>query len=87
MKRPLAHVYRIAADMGRPEMTSMADTADTSDGRVQAVALEQIAYELRTANLIAYLHDNGALDPRFGQIMGQIVVRLGFDPADGSEGR
>ena len=85
MSRPLEHTYRIAADMGRPDMTSFADTAGTSDGRVQAIALEQIAYELRTANLIAYLHDNGSIDQRFGQIMNQIAVRLGFDAAESED--
>lgn len=83
MAEPLVYNYEPGASMGTPRMVSMADAAGDNNGRVLAVAVEQVAYELRTASLIQYLRDNGALDPAYGQIMDEIRGRLGISPIDG----
>jgi hypothetical protein len=73
--------YNQSTDMGHPRAWSMADAAGTPDGRAIAAAVEQLAFEQRTANLIQYLRDNGALDPAYGTVMTEIRARLALaDP-------
>ena len=82
MGEPLAHTYHPGRSMGHPSLSSMADVAGSSDGRVATNAIEQVAYELRTANLIQYLRDNDAIDPAYGQVMNEIRVQLGINLGD-----
>ena len=77
--------YDPRASMGHPRMVSMADAAADANGRTIAYAVEQVAYELRTANLIQYLRDNGGMDPAYGLIMTEIRQRLALAPLDTDE--
>jgi hypothetical protein len=72
--------YHPGQTMGSPTATSMADACDTVDARLLVNAIEQVAFELRTANLIAYAD-------HFGYIAGhllEIETRLGINNESGN---
>lgn len=46
--------YTPGKSLGSPDPTSFKGDTETGDGHAMTEALEQIAFELRTANLIAY---------------------------------
>lgn len=64
--------------MDKPDY-NVADYAGTNDGRVTAQMLIDIAFELRTANLIAYHAQIGHVD---NELASRIEQRLGIDYFD-----
>jgi len=67
-------------NMGHDNPYSMADAADSPTGRVLTNAVEQLAFEMRTANLIAYC---AAIPERWSErIENEIATRLGIHARD-----
>jgi hypothetical protein len=70
--------------MGHPRMVSMADAAETADIRILTNAVEQLAYEQRTANLIAILTardvsgQSAFSTEQMGAAIEEIETRLGL---------
>lgn len=62
---------------GNPHANVNVDYADTSDGRINGEAILALAYEQRTANLIAYIETfGGGID--YDDIWHDVSTRLGL---------
>lgn len=73
--------YTPGKSLGSPDPTSFKGDTETGDGHAMTEALEQIAFELRTANLIAYAailktHPHPLL--RINYLRDEVSVRLGI---------
>ena len=62
---------------GNPHANVNVDYADTNDGRINGEAILALAYEQRTANLIAYIETFGG-GIEYGTIWADIRARLGL---------
>ena len=62
---------------GNPHANVNVDFADTNDGRINGEAILALAYEQRTANLIAYIETfGGGID--YDDIWHEVGTRLGL---------
>ena len=62
---------------GNPHANVNVDYADTNDGRINGEAILALAYEQRTANLIAYIETFGG-GIEYETIWADIRARLGL---------
>lgn len=74
MATDIHYPYHPGRSMGHPSQTAMCDAAESVDTRVQTNALEQIAFELRTANLLAFVNYYGSAT----SVTDEIRMRLGI---------
>ena len=72
--------YRPESAMGTPQAVSMSDACESVDARLAVNAIEQVAFELRTANLIEYaaiLADSPHPPVHMDQVRRELAIRLG----------